>query len=93
MIINEIFYSIQGEGQWMGLPNIFIRFTGCNLRCSYCDTKYAYEDGSKMSTDEIINDISRFPCNLVCITGGEPLIQDDIKQLIDNLIKMNYFIR
>lgn len=92
MKINEIFYSIQGEGLWSGLPNIFIRFTGCNLRCSYCDTKYAYEDGEIMSIDIIIQNLSKYTCSFVCITGGEPLIQDDIVQLIDNLLKKGYYI-
>jgi len=67
MKINEIFYSIQGEGKWMGLPNIFIRTTGCNLRCSFCDTTYAYETGEEMSIEEIINRIRKHPCNYVCI--------------------------
>ena len=57
MKINEIFYSIQGEGKWSGLPNIFIRTTGCNLRCSFCDTKYAYDDGKEMKIDEIIKPV------------------------------------
>ena len=57
MKINEIFYSIQGEGKWSGLPNIFIRTTGCNLRCSFCDTKYAYEEGKETEIDEILNQI------------------------------------
>jgi len=92
MKINEIFYSIQGEGKWTGLPNTFIRTTGCNLRCSFCDTKYAYENGKEMSIEEIINEIQKFPCNFVCITGGEPLLQDEILDLIDILLKRGYKI-
>ena len=76
MKINEIFYSIQGEGYWTGLPNIFIRLTGCNLRCRYCDTTYAYKDGEEMSISQIIEVIKKYPCEYVCITGGEPLIND-----------------
>jgi len=90
MKINEIFYSIQGEGDWTGLPNIFIRTTGCNLRCSFCDTKYAYYRGKEINITEIIEKISKYPCKHVCITGGEPLLQKDIVDLIDNLLKKGY---
>ena len=92
MKINEIFYSIQGEGKWTGLPNIFIRTTGCNLRCSYCDTTYAYDYGEEMSIDEIVNRIREYPCNYVCVTGGEPLIQEETVQLIDTLLQKKYMI-
>ncbi|MDH7507293.1 MAG: radical SAM protein [Candidatus Thermoplasmatota archaeon] len=92
MKINEIFYSIQGEGAWSGLPNIFIRTTGCNLRCSFCDTKYAYFKGKEMSIKEIIKKITQYPCNYVCITGGEPLLQKDITDLINKLLKKRYKI-
>jgi len=92
MKINEIFYSIQGEGKWTGLPNIFIRTTGCNLRCSFCDTKYAYDDGETMSIEEIMKKIKKYPCKNVCITGGEPLIQDETLELVKNLTKNNYKI-
>jgi 7-carboxy-7-deazaguanine synthase len=90
MNICEIFYSIQGEGSWTGLPNIFIRTAGCNLRCSFCDTKYAYRDGKKMSIKEIMNDIKRYHCKYVCVTGGEPLLQNETLELIDVLSKRNY---
>jgi len=92
MNINEIFYSMQGEGKWMGLPNIFIRTAGCNLRCSFCDTKYAYDDGTEMSIKTIVKHISKYPCTCVCITGGEPLLQDEIEDLIDVLLKKSYNI-
>ena len=92
MKINEIFYSIQGEGKWTGLPNIFIRTSGCNLRCSFCDTKYAYDDGKEMSIDEILSQISKHPCKYICITGGEPLLQKETSDLIDALIKREYKI-
>jgi len=92
MKINEIFYSIQGEGKWTGRPNIFIRTSGCNLRCSFCDTTYAYNDGKELSIEEISSQISKYPCKYVCITGGEPLIQKEILDLIDDLIKGNYEI-
>ena len=92
MKINEIFYSLQGEGKWTGLPNIFIRTSGCNLRCTYCDTKYAYNDGTEISLDEILNKISKYPCKYVCITGGEPLLQEETLNLIDVLLKKDYKI-
>jgi len=92
MEINEIFYSIQGEGKWTGLPNVFIRTTGCNLRCSFCDTKYAYFDGKKMTIKDIMKSINEYHCRKVCITGGEPLLQGEITELINNLEKNNYKI-
>jgi len=92
MKINEIFYSIQGEGKWIGLPNIFIRTTGCNLRCAFCDTKYAYEDGEDLSIKDILKKISKYKCRYVCITGGEPLLQKDILKLIKNLMNKDYFV-
>jgi 7-carboxy-7-deazaguanine synthase len=92
MKINEIFYSIQGEGKWVGLPNIFIRTSGCNLRCNYCDTKYAYDDGREISSNEILKEILKFNCKFVCITGGEPLLQEDIIELIKSLSKKEYSI-
>ena len=92
MKINEIFYSIQGEGRWTGLPNIFIRTTWCNLRCSYCDTKYAYFEGKELSIKDIIEKISKYPYKHLCITGGEPLLQKEITNLIDEILKLNYNI-
>jgi len=90
MKINEIFYSIQGEGKWVGLPNIFIRTTGCNLRCNFCDTKYAYENGENMSINEIYTSIKNYNCKNICVTGGEPLIQEETLKLIDFLLKKDY---
>lgn len=90
MKINEIFYSIQGEGKWAGLPNIFIRTTGCNLRCSFCDTKYTYYIGKEMTIEEILNEISNYSSKYICITGGEPLLQNDTLELIDSVSKHNY---
>lgn len=92
MKINEIFYSIQGEGRWSGLPNIFIRATGCNLRCSYCDTKYAYNEGKEFTVENIIQTIDKYPCKYVCITGGEPLEQKENKNLIEKLLGKKYDI-
>jgi 7-carboxy-7-deazaguanine synthase len=90
--INEIFYSLQGEGTDIGFPTIFIRLTGCNLRCTYCDTKYAYYDGKEMSISKILTALSKWNCNRICITGGEPLLQKNIFSLISQLRKKNYEI-
>lgn len=92
MKINEIFYSIQGEGKWTGLPNIFIRTAGCNLRCKYCDTEYAYKEGNNKTIKEILDEITKYQCKKICLTGGEPLIQEDSIKLIKRLLKQNYSI-
>jgi len=88
--INEIFYSIQGESSYMGFPCIFIRVSGCNLRCSYCDTEYAYTQGKNYNIDEVLTKVGSYECNLVEITGGEPLMQEDAFLLIDKLIDSGY---
>lgn len=87
MKINEIFYSIQGESTFAGLPCVFVRLTGCNLRCSYCDTKYAYAEGEEKSINEIINIVNSYNCNLVEITGGEPLLQSETIELTNRLVE------
>jgi 7-carboxy-7-deazaguanine synthase len=88
--INEIFYSIQGEGTSIGLPCVFVRLTYCNLRCTYCDTEYAFFDGKEMSIDEILEEIKKFNCNLVEITGGEPLVQNKCNVLLNELCDYGY---
>ena len=88
--VNEIFYSIQGESSYAGRPCIFVRLSGCNLRCSYCDTQYAYEDGVEMEMQEILDRISGYNCSLVEITGGEPLFQADTPDLIRHLLDKGY---
>lgn len=90
MKVNEIFTSIQGESSYAGLPCMFIRMTGCNLRCSYCDTTYAYYEGTELSEDEIINEVRRAGINLVEITGGEPLLQREVFHLIKRLLDEGY---
>jgi len=85
MKINEIFFSVQGEGINSGLPTVFIRTTGCNLRCSYCDTVYAYNQGKEMSIENIMLKVSKFDCKRICITGGEPLLQQDLIDLLFEL--------
>jgi 7-carboxy-7-deazaguanine synthase len=90
LLVNEIFYSIQGESTYSGRPCIFVRLTGCNLRCSYCDTRYAYEQGITMEITEIMNRIAAYPCRLVEITGGEPLLQGQTPSLIYRLLENGY---
>ncbi len=82
MRICEIFPSLQGEGIQIGLPTIFVRTVGCNLRCAWCDTAYAWEGGREIDVEDIAREIREYPQNDVCITGGEPLIQDDIYELL-----------
>jgi len=88
--VNEIFYSIQGEGTKAGLPCTFIRLTYCNLRCSYCDSEYAFYEGKDFSIEEILNEVKSINCNLVEVTGGEPLMQEDSLILMEELCKLNY---
>jgi 7-carboxy-7-deazaguanine synthase len=83
--INEIFYSIQGESTYAGERCVFVRLTGCNLRCTYCDTEYAFYDGEDLQIDSIIEKIESYNCNLVEITGGEPLLQDGVYPLMTKL--------
>ncbi|MAJ44136.1 MAG: 7-carboxy-7-deazaguanine synthase [Candidatus Marinimicrobia bacterium] len=90
--INEIFYSIQGESTYIGLPCIFIRLTYCNLRCTWCDSEYTFESGTYMSINEIMASISQYDCNLVEVTGGEPLMQSECIQLLQNLELKKYKI-
>jgi len=90
LVVNEIFNSIQGESLYAGLPCTFVRLTGCNLRCSYCDTRYAYEEGASLTITDIIDKVSGYGCPLVEITGGEPLIQSETPLLIKNLIENGY---
>jgi 7-carboxy-7-deazaguanine synthase len=86
LTINEIFYSIQGESTRAGRPCVFVRLTACDLRCSWCDTPYAFHEGRKMSVDEVTEAVARHDCDLVEITGGEPLLQEDVYPLMDRLL-------
>jgi 7-carboxy-7-deazaguanine synthase len=83
--INEIFYSIQGESTWAGCPCVFVRLTGCHLRCRYCDTSYAFKEGDRRTISEIIDEVKTHRCNLIEITGGEPLLQPGVHPLITQL--------
>jgi 7-carboxy-7-deazaguanine synthase len=86
LTVNEIFYSIQGESTRAGRPCVFVRLTACDLRCSWCDTAYAFHEGHKASIDEVVADVERYDCPLVEITGGEPLLQDDVYPLMERLL-------
>ncbi|MDP2172502.1 MAG: radical SAM protein [Candidatus Cloacimonadaceae bacterium] len=90
--ICEIFYSLQGESTFSGMPCIFIRLSGCNLDCSYCDTKYAFAEGREISITEILIEIAKYPCKLVEITGGEPMLQDECISLMETLHTQEYRI-
>lgn len=88
--INEVFYSIQGESSWVGHPTVFVRTTGCNLRCTYCDTKYSYYEGNFQESTTLLNEIAKHKTKFVCITGGEPLLQKEIFPLMDTLVSRGY---
>ena len=86
LTINEIFHSIQGESTHTGRPCVFVRLTACDLRCSWCDTPYAFTEGTKMSVDDVLARVEAYGCELVEITGGEPLLQRDVYTLMDGLL-------
>jgi len=88
--INEIYASIQGESSHTGLPCIFIRLTGCNLRCSWCDTAYAFYAGNDLTIEETLQKVDTFGLPLVEITGGEPLLQENVYPLMEALLKKGY---
>src|ERR1700712_610123 len=82
LTINEIYFSVQGESTWAGLPCVFVRLTFCDLRCTYCDTEYAFYEGKKQSLDEIVDAVAAYDCPLVEVTGGEPLLQKNVLPLM-----------
>ena len=86
LTVNEIFHSIQGESTHTGRPCVFVRLTACDLRCSWCDTPYAFTEGRKMSLDDVVAEVDGFHCPLVEITGGEPLLQRDVYPLMARLL-------
>ena len=88
--INEIFYSIQGESSRIGRPTVFVRLTGCPMRCTYCDTAYAFHAGQQQEIDEIIQEIKKFDTNYVTVTGGEPLAQKNCIELMNQLCALGY---
>ncbi len=87
-----MFTSIQGEGIYIGVPMFFVRLTRCNLRCEWCDTEYAFYEGEEMSIDSIVKKVEESGMKWVCITGGEPLLQEEVYKLIDILLRKDYKI-
>jgi 7-carboxy-7-deazaguanine synthase len=87
LTVNEIFHSIQGESTHTGEPCVFVRLTACDLRCSWCDTPYAFHEGRKMSIDDVLAEVERYGCPLVEVTGGEPLLQPDVYPLMTRLME------
>ena len=86
LTVNEIFHSIQGESTYAGTPCVFVRLTACDLRCSWCDTPYAFYEGRKVVLDEVVTRVEAYKCPLVEITGGEPLLQEGVYPLMDRLL-------
>jgi len=87
LTINEIFHSIQGESSHAGRPCVFVRLTACDLRCSWCDTPYAFHEGRKMAVDEVVDQVEAYACPIVELTGGEPLLQADVYPLMHRLLE------
>lgn len=90
--ITEIFYSLQGESNTVGIPTVFIRLTGCPLRCSYCDTAYAFTGGKKWMLSEIVSEVDKFEAKYVTVTGGEPLAQSACNELMTLLLDKGYIV-
>lgn len=88
--VSEIFFSLQGEASRVGLPTVFVRLTGCPLRCAWCDTEYAFTGGTAMDADAILGEISKYPTRQVCVTGGEPLAQKECPALLQALCDAGY---
>lgn len=86
LTINEIFFSVQGESTWAGRPCVFVRLTACDLRCSWCDTPYAFYEGRKRTIDDVVREVEAFGCPLVEVTGGEPLLQESVYPLMERLL-------
>lgn len=87
LVVNETFYSLEGEGPYIGIPTFFIRLTGCNLRCEWCDTKYSYSGGEQRTVDNVIEETLKYDTKYVCITGGEPLLQKEVYPLMYKLLE------
>ncbi len=92
LTVNEIFHSIQGESTRAGQPCVFVRLTACDLRCTWCDTPYAFYEGRKMSIDDVLGAVDEYGCPLVEITGGEPLLQEDVYALMERLLESGHTV-
>ena len=90
--VTEIFFSVQGETSRSGLPCAFVRFTGCDLRCGYCDTAYAFHGGQSMERSEVLAELGRYPTRFVTLTGGEPLLQKELPELSRELLDRGYLV-
>jgi 7-carboxy-7-deazaguanine synthase len=90
LVVNETFFSIQGEGTRAGRPCVFVRLTGCPLRCVWCDTEYAFYEGQRREIDDLLAEVEAFPCRLLTLTGGEPLAQPDAFPLVSRLIDRGF---
>ena len=88
LTINEIFHSVQGESTYAGRPCVFVRLTACDLRCSWCDTPYAFHEGRKRSLEDVLREVEGYECPLVEVTGGEPLLQEAVYPLMESLVEM-----
>ncbi len=86
LTVNEIFYSIQGESTFAGRPCVFVRLTACDLRCAWCDTTYAFHEGRRVTVDHVLEEVEKFDCQMVEVTGGEPLLQKDVYPLMERLL-------
>jgi 7-carboxy-7-deazaguanine synthase len=87
LTVNEIFYSVQGESTYAGRPCVFVRLTACDLRCSWCDTTYAFHEGRKRTLEDVLHEVETYSCALVEVTGGEPLLQEDVYPLMESLLE------
>jgi 7-carboxy-7-deazaguanine synthase len=92
LTVNEIFHSVQGESTWAGMPCVFVRLTACDLRCSWCDTPYAFTEGAKRSVDDVVAEVVTYGCPLVEVTGGEPLLQADVYPLMEALLARGHTV-
>ena len=88
--ITEIFFSLQGEAKEVGLPTVFVRLTGCPLRCNYCDTAYAFKGNNPLTIDHILNEVSKYNTPYICVTGGEPMAQRNCLDLLDKLVEAGF---